>query len=212
MIKIIEGDLFCSDARIIAHQVNCQGKMGSGVALQVKRKYPNVYNEYMKVCSTGMLGKIQIVPVDSKWNGYHSGSLLIPKYERFICNMFAQNNYGHDYNHVQYTNVEALEKSYAYISDHVRNIKGNYESAAQAYIDAVNTAHRMNESQENMLTTINDSMKHVVHTNEKVDEVIAVMEERQERIENLISHINEISTTIEMLQKLESQLNRIANK
>ena len=55
-------------------------------------------------------------------------------------------------------------------------------------------------------------MKHVVHTNEKVDEVIAVMEERQERIENLISHINEISTTIEMLQKLESQLNRIANK
>ena len=110
------------------------------------------------------------------------------------------------------TNVEALEKSYAYISDHVRNIKGNYESAAQAYIDAVNTAHRMNESQENMLTTINDSMNHVVHTNEKVDEVIAVMEERQERIENLISHINEISTTIEMLQKLESQLNRIANK
>ena len=110
------------------------------------------------------------------------------------------------------TNVEALEKSYAYISDHVRNIKGNYESAAQAYIDAVNIAHRMNESQENMLTTINDSMKHVVHTNEKVDEVIAVMEERQERIENLISHINEISTTIEMLQKLESQLNRIANK
>lgn len=110
------------------------------------------------------------------------------------------------------TNVEALEKSYVYISDHVSNIKGNYESAAQAYIDAVNTAHRMNESQENMLTTINDSMKHVVHTNEKVDEVIAVMEERQERIENLISHINEISTTIEMLQKLESQLNRIANK
>ena len=110
------------------------------------------------------------------------------------------------------TNVEALERSYAYISDHVRNIKGNYESAAQAYIDAVNNVHRMNESQENMLSTINDSMKHVVHTNEKVDEVIAVIEERQERIENLISHINEISTTIETLQKLESQLNRITNK
>jgi tetrahydrodipicolinate N-succinyltransferase len=70
----------------------------------------------------------------------------------------------------------------------------------------------MNESQENMLITINDSLKHVVLTNEKVDEIISVMEEREERIENLISHINEISTTIEMLQKLESQLNRIANK
>ena len=109
-------------------------------------------------------------------------------------------------------NVEALEKSYAYISDHVRNIKGNYESAAQAYIDAVNNVHRMNESQENMLSTINDSMKHIVHTNDKLDADIAVMEERQERIENLISHINEISTTIETLQKLESQLNRITNK
>lgn len=113
MIKIIEGNLFYSDARIIAHQVNCQGKMGAGVALQIRRKYPNVYNEYVKACkdrSETMLGKIQVVPVNSQWNGYHSGSLLIPKYERFICNMFAQNNYGHDYNHVQYTNVEALEK------------------------------------------------------------------------------------------------------
>ena len=110
------------------------------------------------------------------------------------------------------TSVESLENSYAYISDHVANIKGNYESAAQAYIDVVNTAHRMNESQENMLSTINDSMKNVVDTNEKIDQVIAVMEERQERIENLISHINDISTTIEVLQRLESQLNRIVNK
>ena len=110
------------------------------------------------------------------------------------------------------TNVEALEGSYDYISDPVRNIMGNYESAAQAYIDAVNTAHRMNESQENMLSTINDSIEHVKDTNEKVDTVIAIIDERQERIENLISHINDISTTIEVLQKLESQLNKIANK
>ena len=70
----------------------------------------------------------------------------------------------------------------------------------------------MNESQENMLSTINDSIEHVKDTNEKVDTVIAIIDERQERIENLISHINDISTTIEVLQKLESQLNKIANK
>ena len=110
------------------------------------------------------------------------------------------------------TNVQALEKSYSYISEHVANIKGNYESAAQSYQDAVINAHRMNESQENMLSVIDDSMKQVIKTNERVDEVIAVIEERQERIENLISHINDIGTTIEILQKLESQLNRIANK
>lgn len=109
-------------------------------------------------------------------------------------------------------NVESLQASYAYINDHVANIKGNYESAAQSYQDAVVNANRLNESQENVLSTIDDSMKHVIKTNEKVDEAISIIVERQERIENLISHINDISTTIEVLQKLESQLNRIANR
>ena len=45
MIKVINGDLFNSTARFIVHQVNCQGKMGSGVALQVKQKFflPQMY-------------------------------------------------------------------------------------------------------------------------------------------------------------------------
>ena len=107
-IKIINGDLFQSDARIIAHQVNCQKKMGSGVALQIKKKYPNVYNEYIKVCSEEMIGKIQVVPINSRWNGYDTGSIIIPQSEQFICNMFAQNNYGYDGK--QYTNINALRK------------------------------------------------------------------------------------------------------
>ena len=107
-IKIINGNLFQSDARIIAHQVNCQKKMGSGVALQIKKKYPNVYNEYIKVCSEEMIGKIQVVPINSRWNGYDTGSIIIPQSEQFICNMFAQNNYGYDGK--QYTNINALRK------------------------------------------------------------------------------------------------------
>ena len=35
MLKIIDGDIFASGADIIAHQTNCQGVMGSGVAKQV---------------------------------------------------------------------------------------------------------------------------------------------------------------------------------
>ena len=37
MIKIIDGDLFVTDAKFICHQVNCEGRMDSGVALQVKQ-------------------------------------------------------------------------------------------------------------------------------------------------------------------------------
>ena len=40
MVKIIEGNLFDTKANIICHQCNCQGVMGSGVAAEVKRRYP----------------------------------------------------------------------------------------------------------------------------------------------------------------------------
>ena len=46
MIEIIEGNLFDTDAKFICHQVNCMGKMGSGVALQVRQRFPHVYEEY----------------------------------------------------------------------------------------------------------------------------------------------------------------------
>lgn len=126
MIKIIDGDLFTSDARIIAHQVNCQGKMGSGVALQVKNKYPNVYSEYMKVCSSDMLGQIQIVPVNSEWNGFDCGDIAIPYDEKFICNMFAQNNYGYDGK--LYTDIEALTKCFALLNGLVHEKNNNINS------------------------------------------------------------------------------------
>lgn len=121
MIKIIDGDLFTSDARIIAHQVNCQGKMGSGVALQVRNKYPNVYNRYIEVSSPDMLGQIQMVPVDSKWNEFDCGSIVIPHDEKFVCNMFAQNKYGYDGK--LYTDIGALEECFTklYWTIHEKN-------------------------------------------------------------------------------------------
>lgn len=44
MIKIIDGDLFSSNADVIAHQVNCSSAMNSGIAKQIRNKYPEVYN------------------------------------------------------------------------------------------------------------------------------------------------------------------------
>lgn len=126
MIKIIDGDLFSTDAKFICHQVNCQGKMASGVALQVKNKFPNVYNEYVKACadSEDMLGKIQIVPVNSEWNGYDCGSLLIPGGEQFVCNLFAQNNYGYDGK--QYTDIDALNQCFTKLDWLVHEKNNNF--------------------------------------------------------------------------------------
>ena len=110
MVTIIDGDLFNTNAKFIAHQVNCMGKMDSGVALQVKNKYPHVYEEYQKIASSNMLGQIQLVPCNSKYIGMDSGSLAVPYQEQYICNMFAQNNYG--YNGKQYTSLCDLKKCF----------------------------------------------------------------------------------------------------
>lgn len=92
MIKIIEGNLFRTTAPIIAHQVNCQGVMGSGVARQVRELYPQVYDLYRKKCKDGdILGHCQIVRVNST---------------RFIANLFAQEHYGYDGR--CYTSLDAL--------------------------------------------------------------------------------------------------------
>ena len=44
-------DLFESGADMICHQVNCMGVMGSGVAKQVKERYPKVFEEYVNWCN-----------------------------------------------------------------------------------------------------------------------------------------------------------------
>jgi ABC-type transporter Mla subunit MlaD len=49
-------------------------------------------------------------------------------------------------------------------------------------------------------------------TNTNVSEIAEVVKERYEKIEHLITNINEMSTAIATLQKLESQLNKINQK
>lgn len=93
MIKIIDGDLLESGADIICHQVNLKGKMNSGVAKQIREKYPEVFEEYFKDYKYYTLGDTQFVrTLDGK----------------LIANMFAQENYGYDGK--QYTDLNALRE------------------------------------------------------------------------------------------------------
>lgn len=96
MIEIIDGDIFNSDADVILHQVNCQGVMYSGVAKQVREKFPKVFDEYKQLCSrdkacrSSLLGLVQFVDVG----------------DYFIANLFAQKEFGYDGN--CYTDYFAL--------------------------------------------------------------------------------------------------------
>lgn len=100
MIKHIKCDIFESDADFILHQVNCQGVMGSGVAKQVKDKFPKVYDAYKEWCNTislnELLGEFQFVNTQKDYGTSFKG----------IVNLFAQNNFGYDGN--RYTDYDAL--------------------------------------------------------------------------------------------------------
>lgn len=63
-MKIINKDITTVEAGVIGHQVNLQGVMGSGLARQIRDKWPVVYEEYQDWIKEGaVLGDIQIVPV-----------------------------------------------------------------------------------------------------------------------------------------------------
>lgn len=96
MIKIIEGNLLDAEENIIVHQVNTHGVMGSGIALQVKNKYPAAYEEYEELCyreevREDLLGHIQVVKVEDN---------------KYVANLFGQLDYGYD--EKRYTSYEAL--------------------------------------------------------------------------------------------------------
>ena len=95
MVKIIEGNLFDSKANIICHQCNCQGVMGSGVAKEVKTRYPHVFQKYRQ---DYMNGKLQ--------PGYVCFVRAKPYQE--IANMCGQNGFGYDGD--VYTDYDALQQ------------------------------------------------------------------------------------------------------
>lgn len=115
MINIVEGNVVFAKEDIIAHQVNCKGVMGSGVAADLKNKYPAIFEPYKNNCianKSNLLGKVQ---------------LLMMNDNKLIANMFGQDNYGMD---KQYTEIDKLEacffKLYKYAIEHNLSIAMPY--------------------------------------------------------------------------------------
>ena len=92
MIRFETGDIVKGNYPIFCHQVNCKGVMGSGLAKQIRQKYPKVFAEYSKRCVYGNnLGQIQPVVLPGG---------------RICVNLFAQDGYGRD---KQYTDYLAFD-------------------------------------------------------------------------------------------------------
>ena len=106
MIEIVHGDILDTNVRCIAHQVNCQNKMGSGLAKAIYTKYPEVKRQYHSHCALykpyELLRTIQEVHTSNK----------------IIVNCFSQLDYGYDGK--LYTSYEAFEDCmYEIIKNHM---------------------------------------------------------------------------------------------
>ncbi len=103
-ITFIKQDLTTSDAQYICHQVNCQGKMNSGVAKAIREKWPIVFAKYLEAWRSAprrlqLLGTILSVNIDN----------YEPKtwpQAPVVVNMFSQEHYGYDGK--RYTSYDAF--------------------------------------------------------------------------------------------------------
>lgn len=106
MIYYNTGDLLASGADYICHQVNCRGVMGSGVAKQIKNKWPVVFDLYHErvMCSniSALLGDVQYVDIGNN---------------QTVVNMFAQADYG--YNGKRYTSYDAFAQCLQCMSENI---------------------------------------------------------------------------------------------
>lgn len=111
MVQYKTGNLLDAPVDYICHQVNCQGRMGSGIAKQIKERWPIVYDQYIaafkereeeivKLCgqweqqidvSETFLGHGQNIPVSDNLT---------------VINMFSQQYYGYDGR--KYTSYDAF--------------------------------------------------------------------------------------------------------
>ena len=111
MLNFRNGNLLNADVEYICHQVNCQGRMGSGIAKSIRERWPVVYTEYQTKfdeiekkliemsdewesqldVSDILLGDVQFVRVDNN---------------KTVINMFGQQYYGYDGK--RYTSYDAF--------------------------------------------------------------------------------------------------------
>jgi O-acetyl-ADP-ribose deacetylase (regulator of RNase III) len=111
-IEYRKGDLFSyvpGYRTILAHGVNCQGVMGSGVAKTFKQKYPEAFEDYLYFLKKYKYEN-DVAPLGVSRLFYSCSNDLL------LASMFTQEFYGNDGR--QYVNYEAFFDSFRKVADY----------------------------------------------------------------------------------------------
>lgn len=109
MVEYVKGNLLDSDCDYICHQVNCQGVMRSGIAKQIRERWPEVYEGYKRFCN---------------YYGHYDTKLLLGRVFKActrdggkqVLNIFSQDEYGYDGS--RFTSYDAFAHCLSVIRDH----------------------------------------------------------------------------------------------
>ena len=55
MVEELGIDIFASPAMTLVNPVNCVGVMGAGLALEFRKRYPDMYGHYRDICADNLL-------------------------------------------------------------------------------------------------------------------------------------------------------------
>ncbi|GMO66840.1 MAG: hypothetical protein Ta2D_12730 [Rickettsiales bacterium] len=118
IIEYINGDVFNNDCDIMIQQVNTFGIMESGLALQVKKKFPDVYIEYKNYCMQFLSNMRQLL-----------GTIRIGYTENFlIAHLFCQNGINSSQ---QTTDYDRMFECFIRLKDYM--LSNNFKKLAIPY-------------------------------------------------------------------------------
>jgi len=68
-MKIIQGNIFSSPCQTRVNTINCVGVMGTGIALEFKLRYPDMFTKYKQLCEQQQLdiGKLWLYKSEARW-------------------------------------------------------------------------------------------------------------------------------------------------
>lgn len=96
-LEFVNGDILNTKANIIVQQVNHRGVMGSGLAKQIRNKYPEIFDGYASMCKTHTFKDLMRQGLVCWYYGEGDDGKV-----QYIASVFGQEYYGTDRRHTNY--------------------------------------------------------------------------------------------------------------
>jgi O-acetyl-ADP-ribose deacetylase (regulator of RNase III) len=106
-----KGNLLDVESGILVHGCNCQGVWGSGVASQMKEKYPEAFKRYVSDLKKNDSARMALGTIS-----YHEVHPTLT-----VFSAFTQEFYGRDKN-ARYVSYDALDACFYYIISYARGM------------------------------------------------------------------------------------------